>query len=374
MNINLRRVVDNSYPIAIGRNILGRAAQSLAKNPLGKRYAVITDSVVIGLYRDKLLSELCRKNIDACALYFAAGEKSKNPKTWLSLVQEMLRMGYDRDACIIALGGGVVGDIAGFAAASFLRGIPWIQIPTTLLAMADASVGGKVGVDLQEGKNLLGAFWQPEAVYIDIDCLKTLPKIQLLNGLAEIVKAGLIRDPKLFSLLEDKAAALLSLKGDYLPRAIKAALKVKAEVVEKDERETLGERKILNYGHTIGHALEAMSGYKLLHGFAVALGMQSAARIAAEMGFLSWTDAARQNRLIAKMGFPSRVPRYLAKKLKAKSGRGQLFEYLFKDKKARSGKIEMVLLSRIGAVKRPAGNWTVAVDENLIDLGLEEIL
>lgn len=371
--MNLRRMVDDSYPIIAGDNLWGTIAGELAKRPLGKRYAVITDSVVMGLYGEKLLAALCDRGLDACAFYFPAGEASKNPKVWLSLANEMLRLGFVRDSLIISLGGGVVGDVAGFLASTYMRGIPWVQVPTTLLAMADASIGGKVGIDLPLGKNLLGAFCQPKAVYAGLDCLKTLPKTHLLNGMAEVVKAGLIRDPKLFALLEKKGKAILKLDGDALATAITRSLKVKAGVVEKDELETLGLRKILNYGHTIGHGLESLSGYQLLHGFAVAFGMRAAGRIAVESGFLKKADADRQDSLLSGLGFPSRLPAYLLKKIKSKPGRARFFNYLYKDKKSNSGQVEMVLLSGIGRVKSAGDKWTFPVGEDLISLGLEAI-
>ena len=374
IKLDLKGKVDDSYQVMIGKNLWRMIADDLRKKPLGKRAVVITDSTVIDLYADKLLSALCDVGIDACALYFSAGESSKNPKVWLSLASEMLRLGYGRDSFIIALGGGVVGDVAGFLAASYMRGIPWVQVPTTLLAMADASVGGKVGIDLPLGKNLLGSFWQPKAVYADIDCLKTLPKAHLLNGMAEVVKSGLIKDAALFSILEKKGKEILKLKSDTLVKTVARSVKVKASVVEKDAHETLGIRKILNYGHTMGHGLETLSGYRLLHGFAVAFGMRAAGRIGVETGSLKKSELDRQNRLLKKLGFPARLPASLAILLKSGSGRSKFFSILANDKKVKSGKVEMVLLSGIGKVKQTGKEWTVPVDEKLINLGLEEIM
>jgi len=374
IQIKLKRVVDNSYPILIGRDLFRSIAADLAKKPLGRNYAVITDSNVISLHGEKLLSELCLQGIDACALYFTAGESSKTPGVWLSLTAEMLRLGYARDSAIIALGGGVAGDLAGFVASSYMRGIPWIQIPTTLLAMADASIGGKVGIDLPAGKNLLGAFWQPKAVYADLACLKTLPHAHMLNGLAEVAKSALIKDTRLFSLLEKNGKSILKADNRVLVEAMKASLRVKGAVVEKDEFETLGLRKILNYGHTIGHALEALSGFQLLHGIAVALGMKAAARIAVEMNIMKYSEEVRQANLLSRLGFPGRVQAYLAKKINTPAGREKLFNYIFKDKKAQAGIVEMVLLSGIGRTESNGGRWTVPVDRLMIGQGLGAIV
>jgi len=374
IKLNLQGKVDDSYQVMIGRNLWAAIAKDLAENPPGKKCVVITDSMVIDLYGEKILSALCDAGIDACALYFSAGEASKNPKTWLGLAHEMLRLGYGRDSFIIALGGGVVGDVAGFLASTYMRGIPWVQVPTTLLAMADASVGGKVGIDLPLGKNLLGAFHQPKAVYADIDCLKTLPRAHLLNGMAEVVKSSLIKDAALFFLLEKKGKEIVKLKGDAIAKTLARSVKVKATVVEKDAHETLGLRKILNYGHTMGHGLETLSNYRLLHGFAIAFGMRAAGRIAVEAGFLKKSDLDRQNRLLKKLGFPSRLPARLAVLLKSKSGRSKFFIILARDKKAKSGRVEMVLLSGIGRVKHSGKEWTVPVGEKFIALGLEEIM
>jgi len=372
--IKLRRQIDDSYPVIIDQTVFQRIAQDLKTSPLGRKYAVITDSRVVDLYGSKLSAALCERGIDACSLYFKEGERSKNPEVWLKLTQGLLDMGFNRNDCIIALGGGVAGDLAGFVAATYMRGIPWVQVPTSLLAMADASIGGKVGIDLHSGKNLAGAFWQPKAVYIGLECLKTLPKPHRLNGMAEIVKSGLVRDPELFHLLERSGRDMLMGKTDALLRAMTRALKVKAAVVERDEREISGERKILNYGHTIGHGLEAVSGYRLLHGFAVALGMRAAARIAQEMGFLSEHDRLRQNELLDALGFPAVLPRTMSPKIPTGSGWDKFFSLVLKDKKARAGMVEMVLLSGIGKVKKSCGQWTVPVGEHMLRLGIEEIL
>jgi len=374
IKIRLRRMVDDSYPIIIGKGVLAELAIRLKRNPLADRYALISDSVVARLYGGNLKRRLQDQGLKVDLFSFRAGERNKNQKVWQGLTERMLRLGLGRDSGVIALGGGVAGDLAGFVAATYLRGIPLIQVPTSLLAMVDASIGGKVAIDLPAGKNLLGAFWQPKAVYVDLACLRTLPGKHLLNGTAEVVKSGLIADPALFRLMESRGEKLLKRDGKILLETIQRSLRVKAGIVEQDERETLGLRKILNYGHTLGHALEALSGFQLLHGFAVALGMRCAGRISVEMGFLKKSDAQRQNRLLSRLGFPAQIPDRLAKKLKTRTGRKEFFGYLSKDKKVKAGRMEMVLLEGIGKVKEQKGSWTVPVEEELIALALEEIM
>ena len=374
LEIRLKKERDDSYPVLIGKGLFSELGQWLKKNSLAKRYVIISDSRVSGLFGEELFSELDRSEIKADMLIFPDGEKSKNQKVWQSLIENMLQLNLGRDSAVIALGGGVVGDLAGFVSASYLRGIPWIQVPTTLLAMVDASIGGKVGIDLQRGKNLVGAFWQPKAVFIDLGTLKTLSRRQLLNGMAEIVKAGLIRDEALFLLLEREGKRIFVQGNQALKKAIIRSIRVKAEVVERDELEVFGERKVLNYGHTIGHSLEALTGYQLLHGFAVSLGMRVSGRVAVELGILSEKDYQRQNKLLDALGFPSVVSDELGKMLKAKTGREKFFEFLYKDKKVRGGKLQMVLLSEIGKVASSGQAWTISVSREVIEQGLKEIL
>ena len=373
LKVRLRRERDGSYPIVIGSGIFPALARELKRQPLGSGYAIISDATVARLHGPRLLSALRAHKLKARLLTFPAGEKSKNPKVWLALIGRMLEAGLGRDAAVIALGGGVTGDLAGFAAASYLRGVPFIQVPTSLLAMVDASIGGKVGLDLAQGKNLVGAFWQPKAVYVDLDCLKTLPPLHLQNGLAEVVKSAMIADAELYELLDNHTDIVEAPDPRILLQMIKRSLRVKATVVEKDELETLGLRKILNYGHTIGHALEALSNYRLLHGFAIALGMQAAARIAMDMGFLHMGDYDRQNLLLCTLGFPLQMPARLSARLKTREGKAQFFAYLFKDKKVKAGRVEMVLLRGIGRVKKFEDNWTVPVSAEMIEAGLQQI-
>ncbi len=374
LKVNLKKEIDKSYPIIISKNIIFYLAEELRKNPIAFSYAIISDSIVAKLYGEKLFEQFKNAGLKAHLFTFPYGEENKSRKIWESLISKMLRAGLGRDSCVIAIGGGVVIDMAGFVASTYMRGIPWIVLPTSLLAMVDASVGGKVGIDLVYGKNLVGSFWQPKAVYIDVDFLQTLPQAHLKNGLAEVAKTGFIKDAELISLLEQKTKDIFSKDAEILEEMIFRSLKVKARVVEKDEEEKTGLRKILNYGHTIGHALEAFSDYKLLHGWAVSLGMIVASKISYEIGFLSSADLKGHQKILNALDLPIKLPKSLAKKLKTASGKKRFFDYLYKDKKKRGEKIEMVLLEKIGKVKKYKGNWTVPVEEKLIERGVEAVL
>ena len=254
----------------------------------------------------------------------------------------MLRLALGRDSCIIALGGGVVGDLAGFAAATYMRGIPYIQVPTTLLAMVDSSIGGKVGVDTLHAKNAIGAFYQPKKVIIDLNFIKTLPKNEIANGLAEIIKQALIKDKNFFHFLEKNIDKILSYDLYILKQTIKRSCEIKASIVMQDEREK-GIRKILNYGHTIGHAIESALNYKISHGQAIAIGMSYAAKLSAKLGFLHEGSVIRQNNLLEYIGLPHKLSHH---KLKPR----KILEHIQYDKKIINGKINFVLLNSIGDV------------------------
>lgn len=341
-----------SYPLYIEPDCFQRVGEDLVRKKLGLKYAIITDTSVVSLYGDKLLSILSSSDINAQLFPFPAGEKSKNLSTVSALASRLAKAGYDRHDCIIALGG-VVGDIAGFLAASYMRGLPFIQIPTTLLAQVDSSVGGKTGVDIPEGKNLVGAFYQPKAVYIDTEVLKTLPKEELLGGLGEVIKYGIIRDKSLFDFLEEYRRKILRLDPELIVKTIEDCCRIKAEVVEEDEREG-GLRKILNYGHTIGHAVEAASNYEIIHGLAVAIGMVAAARLSVMKNTLSGQDNDRIYSVISAYGLPVDVPAHLDRSL--------IKRYLKTDKKVIAGKVNFVLPETIGSTY-----ITDEVEESLID-------
>jgi 3-dehydroquinate synthase len=249
----------------------------------------------------------------------------------------------ERRSCVVALGGGVVGDLAGFAAATYLRGVPYVQIPTTLLAQVDSSVGGKTGINHREGKNLVGAFYQPRMVLIDVAVLRTLPQREFVAGLAEVIKYGIIEDPNLFQLLESRVQALMRLDPDLLMEVIANSCAIKAQVVEKDERED-DYRAVLNFGHTLGHALEAATAFRVfLHGEAVSIGMAKAAIISAQQGLCDALVVRRIHDLLEKSGLPTGIPTSLEP--------GRLIHGLELDKKSADGKIKFVLCEKIGRTR-----------------------
>jgi len=326
-----------SYDAIVERGSLARAAEFL---PARSGIAfVVTTSDVWQLHGAKLESALAHR--PHRVLYFPGGEPAKRLAQVEALAEQMVEAGADRSSIVIAFGGGIVGDVAGFLAAIFMRGIPVIQVPTTLLAQVDAAVGGKTGVNLVSGKNLLGSFHQPLAVLIDPDVLRTLPEREYRAGLYEIVKCGVIRDAALFDLLDQCAPAILSLEPATVERIIAAAVGIKAEVVTADERE--GDlRRILNFGHTFGHALEAETRYeRFLHGEAVAWGMRAATVLAERTRRLSGADAATISRVIVKYGPIPALDGIEASRLAAR---------LRSDKKTIQGKVHFVLPVKIGEV------------------------
>ena len=339
------RLGEHAYPIFVTPN-LGNTSEALAvlKETVGNRSClVVTDSNVAPLY----LNAACEFLEQAGATHIAtatipAGEQNKTLSTVERLYHHAVSGKMDRRSVIVAVGGGVVGDLAGFVAATYQRGIGFIQAPTTLLGMVDSSVGGKVGVDLPEGKNLVGAFHQPQLVLIGMRCLSTLPEREWKCGLAEVVKYGMIMDEAFFARLETQADAILAHDPAVLAEVIARCCRLKGDVVEQDERES-GLREILNYGHTFGHALETLGGYSVLsHGEAVAIGMRMAARMAVLLGRITPEVEARQEALLSKFGLGA-VPAAL-KDITAP----HLLMTMRLDKKSRSGKLRLVLPSRIG--------------------------
>ncbi|MBI2647097.1 3-dehydroquinate synthase [Candidatus Woesearchaeota archaeon] len=338
--VDLREEIDNSYDILIDTGLFDNLADELKNKPIANAYAIVTDSIVGKIYGKKLLKNLQHKNVHAHLITFPAGEKRKNRKTKEDIENDMLKLEFGRDTCIIALGGGVVGDVAGFVAATYMRGAPYIQIPTTLLAMVDSSIGGKVGIDTNHAKNAIGAFYHPKKVIIDLNFLKTLPKNELANGLAETIKHALIKDKDFFHFLENNIDEILQYDLDVLKYVIKRSCEIKASIVMQDEKEK-GLRRILNYGHTIGHAIETASNYKITHGIAISIGMGYAAKLSAKLGFLDEGSVIRQNNLLRYVGLPHSLSYY---KLKPK----KILEYIRYDKKITNGKINFILLNSIG--------------------------
>ncbi len=328
-----------SYSIHIGSGIL--ADPALFATPLGKGpVAIITDSNVAPLYLESLQNTLYALNKDVLVITLPAGEASKSLDHIQEITGRLLSAGYGRDCTLCALGGGVVGDITGFAAAVYQRGVACIQVPTTLLAMVDSSVGGKTGVNHPLGKNMIGAFYQPRVVIADTDTLDSLPEREFRSGLAEVIKYGLIHDPGFFSWLEDHLDAVLARDTSALAKVIKTSCKDKADVVARDELES-GLRAILNLGHTFGHAIEAASGYgHYLHGEAVAIGMIMAADLSRRLDLIRESEQNRIYKLIKAAGLPT-----LAPNLPVSTYMG----FMKVDKKAEGGQVRFILLNSIGS-------------------------
>ena len=317
-----------SYPVHIQSGALHQAGAYLA--PLGiRRWAVIADETVAALYGGLVTESLASAGLSGELLSFAAGEAHKTPETWLALCRGLAQRGFGRADGVLALGGGVTGDMAGFAAACYQRGLPLVQLPTTLLAQVDSAVGGKTAVDLPEGKNLLGAFYQPRMVLVDPDCLADLPPRQLRCGVAEVIKYGLIRDAALLALLEREAPDWMAV--------IARCLTVKAALVAADERDT-GVRRLLNFGHTIGHAIEAASDYAMTHGEAVAAGMAAMLRWQLRRGDDVGEAYDRLLALLARWRLSAALPCDVQ----------ALAEYLRQDKKHEGDSLHTVLLRRVG--------------------------
>lgn len=332
---------DRSYPIFIEDGILETVGADIAKRNIADRFVVISDDYVAGLYGSTLMASLKDAGVAAELISFPRGEASKNLQVFADLSSRLAQLGMDRKSGLIALGGGVTGDLTGFLAASYMRGIPFVQIPTTLLSQVDSSVGGKTGVDIPEGKNLVGAFYQPKAVYIDSSVLTTLPLEELLGGIAEVIKYGVIRDAEFYGFLERNLDAILELNPAIIQEMIHTCCRIKAEVVAQDERES-DLRRILNFGHTIGHAVEAASNFTLIHGHAVAIGMVAALRIAVSSGLCKRKEAGRVATLIHTFGLPTEIPEGMDAEL--------IKSYIKSDKKSISGSVFYVLPITIGEV------------------------
>jgi 3-dehydroquinate synthase len=349
------------YLISFGRDLLGnvdRLVRWPREKRLGKKVVVATDTNVAALYGEIVLSAL-KRDYDAVLVAMPAGEAHKSWESVDLFIDSFLDAGLDRSGWVLALGGGVVGDTAGFAASVYMRGVPVVQVPTTLLAMADSSIGGKVGVDHPRGKNLLGAFKQPHKVIVDLDTLATLPQEQIASGMAEIIKAGIIADPALFAFLERTAPD----EVDFIDPLMRA-ITVKRDIVERDPYEA-GDRALLNLGHTFGHAFEKCSGYSRLHGFAVAQGMVVAARLADKLGicetFLEW----RLRKVLEKWGLPTQ---WGGPDLHGSDGIDMVWQAMQTDKKRRDGDMTYILPESIGKVKIVSAISEYIVREALVEV------
>ena len=331
---------DRSYPIYIGKGLLGRA-ELLAVHLPQQRAVVVTNTVLAPLYLDSFIEALTQAGVTALPVVLPDGEESKDWQTLNALFDALLAHRCERKTALIALGGGVIGDLTGFAAATYLRGVPYLQVPTTLLAQVDSSVGGKTAINHPRGKNMIGAFYQPQAVLADTDTLDTLSAREVAAGLAEVIKYGLIRDLPFFEWLEQNIDGLNARDPQALAYAIERSCANKAIVVAADEREETGERALLNLGHTFGHAIETGMGYgKWLHGEAVAAGTVIAARVSEQMGLIGADDVARVVSLLDRARLPVRAPDL---------GAGRYQELMGLDKKVEGGRVRFILLRSIGA-------------------------
>lgn len=329
----------DSYDILIDSGILPLLGQRCAAVGLTGRVALITNPTVAGLYGEVARKSLEDAGNEVSLIRIPDGEEYKNSATLNSVYDGLIDAGLDRNSFIVALGGGVVGDLAGFAAATYLRGIPFVQVPTTLLAQVDSSVGGKTAIDHARGKNLIGAFYQPRLVLIDVETLNTLPEREFRAGLAEVIKYGIALDGAFFNYLEQHVDAVRGMDRDALIQVILSCCRLKAGVVELDEKET-GVRAVLNYGHTLGHALETLAGYRqMVHGEAVAIGMGLATRVSLACGHCSEADSARIIALLTRFGLDLAVPPV---------ERQPFLDALSKDKKSRSGTLSFICNQGIG--------------------------
>ncbi len=356
--VELKKVVDDSYEIEIGYGLADRLLEDLDAGLAGgiRKFAVISDESVAPLYAGPLCSLLNAHGREAELYTFPAGEQSKTRETKAMIEDAMLAAGCRRDCCVLAVGGGVVTDLAGFVAGTFGRGVPVINYATTVLAAADASVGGKTAVDTPLATNLIGLFYQPKKVYIDLETWKTLPPREIASGMAETIKHACLADAAFFSWLEEHMEEILALERGPCEYMAEINCRIKYRVVMQDEREESGLREVLNLGHTVGRAIETVSGYRLLHGEAVAIGLVAEAHLSRHFGYLGDADAARMMALLARAGLPTRIPDYI--------DREALVRKLYTDKKVRDGKIRFVLQDAIGSVVCFEGNsYATPVDE-----------
>ncbi|NIQ01692.1 MAG: 3-dehydroquinate synthase [Nitrospinaceae bacterium] len=335
-------LADRSYDILIGRNLLPRLSEWIPGLESFRRAVVVTHPAIRQLYGETVLNGLQKAGLHTQCVEIPEGETHKTLQDAETVFNHLIETQCDRRTLLVALGGGVIGDLAGFVAATFLRGVPFIQVPTTLLSQVDSSVGGKTAVNHPLGKNLIGAFYQPRAVMIDLDSLRSLPADEFRAGMAEIIKYGVIEDPDLFAYLEKNAANIMEQDSECLEHIIAASCAIKAKVVEKDERES-NYRMVLNYGHTLGHAVEALTDYsQYKHGEAVAIGMVYAARLSHQLGKCSAEVADRIQALVEKFQLPGAVPAFSSE---------QYIDTMYRDKKAHDKNIRFVLVRDIGTVE-----------------------
>lgn len=347
---------DRSYPIWIGQGIWAALPEALGAVSFPDKVAIITNPTVGDLYCDKVSEVLSSNGREITVIRLPDGEEYKTIDTLQNIYDVLIERKFDRYCGIIALGGGVIGDTAGFAAATYLRGIPFVQIPTTLLSQVDSSVGGKTGVNHPQGKNLIGAFYQPKHVHIDVDVLATLSDREYAAGLAEVVKYGIIWDDEFFKWLEDNQDELLKRSSDELIHAIMISCQIKANVVENDEKEQ-GLRALLNLGHTFGHAVETLAGYGVIkHGEAVSIGMVMAAKLACKLGYCTSEEVDRVVALLKGFGLPIDPPDFSP---------DEYLSVMQRDKKVKDGQVRLVLNHGIGSARL---HYVENLDMHLNDL------
>jgi 3-dehydroquinate synthase len=349
-----------SYHILVGAGALSQVGTELARLKVGRKVALVTDPAILALHGAGVTQGLASAGFDVTTVLLPEGERAKTLDVAASTWERFLEAGLDRSSTVVALGGGAVGDLAGFAAATFMRGVNLVQLPTTLLAQVDASSGGKTAIDHPRAKNLIGSFYQPRLVLADTAALLTLPERELRSGLAEVIKHGIVLDAAYFDEVERDAAALVKREPATLERIVAGSCRLKASVVERDEQET-ELRHVLNYGHTIGHAIEAVTGYRrFAHGEAVSLGIAAEAGIAERLGLAKPGVRARQVRLLEAVGLPVRG---------AGAAPSLVVEALSRDKKARDGRVPFVLAPEIGAFRLVFDVPTATILDALAELG-----
>ncbi len=335
-------LADRSYDILIGRNFLSSLGDHLSLLKSSRRALVVTNPVINKLYGKVLSEGLNSAGLAIECVEIPEGEAHKTLQDAQTIYNHLIENQYDRNTLLVALGGGVIGDLTGFVAATFLRGVPCIQVPTTLLSQVDSSVGGKTAVNHPQGKNLIGAFYQPRLVAIDLDTLRSLPPDEFRAGMAEVIKYGVIEDPKLFAFLEQNSKKILDQDTECLQYIIETSCAIKSKVVEHDERES-NYRMVLNFGHTIGHAIEALTAYsQFKHGEALAIGMVHAAKLSCQLGKCSKEVVQKIEALVNMFGLPSNLPKFSA---------AEYIETLYRDKKAHDKNIRFILVKNIGTVE-----------------------
>ncbi|MDN3508752.1 MAG: 3-dehydroquinate synthase [Candidatus Neptunochlamydia sp.] len=348
-------------PIYFEKDLLSNEAFIKLLQKHSGRFTLVADEKVASLYGKPFLTFMKRQDFECHLVTFQGGEKSKTRKTKEEIENQLLAQKLGRDTLLIVMGGGVTTDIGGFVASTYLRGVPYISVPTSLLAMVDASIGGKTGVNVKGGKNMIGSIYSPLAIFMDFSMLSTLPDSEILCGSAEILKAGLIADKHLFEELEEKIGHWKERNLDFLKRLISQSVKIKKKVIERDLKES-GERHILNFGHTIGHAIEALEGYTLSHGEAVAIGMVVEAFIAHKMQTLTESDFNAIYQLVRKMGFTLEISE--------KATTATMKERMMRDKKAKEATPRFVILDGIGKVHRFKGSYCSTLDSEILDEAL----